>query len=81
MKSGKVTINAQVLSTLHQAYQDSGVPAAELSDFLKDVAQIPSDRLEPDLKDRLITFFKGFGQNATLDDVTATYVSDYKIIY
>lgn len=66
------TINADDVVEYLKRY---GFPASYQEDNLRDIEQIPTDQLEPNRRDRLITFFKGFRRDATLDAVKASLVN------
>lgn len=54
---------------------DNAVPTGNLNRHLQEMENIPSDRLDSELKARISIFIKGFSPEATLDDVKALFVS------
>lgn len=59
----------------HKKFQKYGLPAKDLNQILQEIEKLPSDRLDAELKARILTFFKGFGAEATLNDTKALFVS------
>lgn len=58
-----------------KAFQIIGVLPADMTNLLQAIDGIPSDRLDAERKARFVKFFKGFGREASLDDVKATFIS------
>lgn len=56
-------------------FQQNGVVSTELNGLLKAIEDLPLDHLDAGKKARFITYFKGFGAGAPLDDIKATLVS------
>lgn len=52
-----------------------GVASNDLAALVKAIEEIPSDRLDAERKARFVTYFKGFGKEASLDDINAMLVS------
>lgn len=53
----------------------NGVESTDQASLLKAIEEIPSDRLDAEKKARFVTYFKGFGKEASSDDIKAMLVS------
>lgn len=53
----------------------NGPTTTYLNEMFKEADKISADKLEVERKTRLVIFFRGFGNEATLDEVQATLVS------
>ena len=59
----------------YNKYKDDGIDGNDFNGLIHEIENVPSDRLDADRKARILTFIKGFAENASLDDVKATFVS------
>lgn len=52
-----------------------GGDGSDFIQFIDEAEKIPSSKLEPEIRTRVITFLKGFSKDASTDQIKASFVS------